>query len=402
MPLNSETLKLLSNSPSISSSNPPSFSPNRVGIRNSTDYSPFGVELDGRTVNLEGYRYGFQNQEKDDEFKGEGSSYDFGARMYDARVGRWLSIDPLAVKYPYLSPYNFVANMPTIAVDPDGKEIIVVVASDEHDNSFKFINAAIRELRKMSNRKSASTQNRTLVLANVNNFYSEKAIAKIKSRGEKYGFSVMVVNSEQDLADYINGTQENVHGECRDIDKITAMKFYAHGTPGNIHMNYGFNSDWAINKKFIGKINENEPSTYSDDVFSKGACVTSYACRTGAGNDLSRGMDNPIGDLENNVGYQRTLSRTDKSLAQFMANEWDVRVYALLERSYYQSLFSTGYGFGNQFKNIKGNLDAEPEIIDGKTMTLGGSVKDVEVCDGMSNVSRKWWTFEKGKKALPN
>ena len=36
---------------------------NRVGIRNSTDYSPFGVELDGRTVSLEGYRFGYQGSE---------------------------------------------------------------------------------------------------------------------------------------------------------------------------------------------------------------------------------------------------------------------------------------------------------------------------------------------------
>jgi hypothetical protein len=42
-----------------------------VGIRTCSDYSPFGVELDGRTVSG-GYRFGFQNQEKDDEVKGEG------------------------------------------------------------------------------------------------------------------------------------------------------------------------------------------------------------------------------------------------------------------------------------------------------------------------------------------
>lgn len=41
-------------------------------------------------------------------------------------VSRWLSIDPLARKYPSMSPYNFVGNMPIIAVDPDGKEIKVL------------------------------------------------------------------------------------------------------------------------------------------------------------------------------------------------------------------------------------------------------------------------------------
>src|SRR5690554_2960130 len=70
------------------------------------------------------YRYSFQGQEHDDEIKGKGNSYDFGARMYDSRLGRWLTIDAKASKYPDLSPYNFVANNPILFIDPDGERII--------------------------------------------------------------------------------------------------------------------------------------------------------------------------------------------------------------------------------------------------------------------------------------
>ena len=63
-----------------------------VALVSVSDYSPFGVQLDGRTFEGAGYRYGFNGMEKDDEIhNSEGTSYDFGARIYDARIGRWLS-----------------------------------------------------------------------------------------------------------------------------------------------------------------------------------------------------------------------------------------------------------------------------------------------------------------------
>jgi RHS repeat-associated protein len=70
------------------------------------------------------YRYGFNGKEKDDEIKGDDNSYDFGARMYDPRVGRWFARDPLAKKFAEWSPYNFVMNNPINMIDPDGREPI--------------------------------------------------------------------------------------------------------------------------------------------------------------------------------------------------------------------------------------------------------------------------------------
>jgi len=54
-------------------------------------------------------------------------AYDFGARMYDARLGRWLSLDPLQAKYPQLSPYSFCNNNPVIYKDFDGRDYILVI-----------------------------------------------------------------------------------------------------------------------------------------------------------------------------------------------------------------------------------------------------------------------------------
>ena len=99
------------------------FDPEMVSI---SDYYPFGMQMEERTYSGTAYRFGFNGQEKDNEVKGDGNSLDFGARIYDPRLGRWLSLDPRSMKYPFLTPYNFVANSPLIFVDPNGKEIYFV------------------------------------------------------------------------------------------------------------------------------------------------------------------------------------------------------------------------------------------------------------------------------------
>jgi len=108
------------------------YSPNRVGIRNSSDYSPFGVELDGRTVSLEGYRFGFQDQEKDDEVKGEGRFLNFENRIFDPRIGKFLSLDRLAGKYVGQSPYVICGNTPIWAIDAQGDSVLFYSKSGEY------------------------------------------------------------------------------------------------------------------------------------------------------------------------------------------------------------------------------------------------------------------------------
>jgi RHS repeat-associated protein len=86
-----------------------------------SDYSPYGVELDGRHGSS-GYRYGFQGQEKDDEVKGEGNSWNYKYRMHDPRIGRFFAVDPLAGKYPWYTPYSFSGNKVIDAIELEGLE----------------------------------------------------------------------------------------------------------------------------------------------------------------------------------------------------------------------------------------------------------------------------------------
>jgi RHS repeat-associated protein len=68
-------------------------------------------------------RYGFNGKEKDDEVKGAGDSYDYGARIYDPRIGKFLSVDKLTKNFSWYTPYQFAGNTPIQAIDLDGKEI---------------------------------------------------------------------------------------------------------------------------------------------------------------------------------------------------------------------------------------------------------------------------------------
>jgi RHS repeat-associated protein len=91
-------------------------------IMSAQDYYAFGMIKPGRKYNVGGYRYGFNGKENDNDVKGEGNQQDYGLRIYDPRLGRFLSLDPLTDDYPELTPYQFASNRPIDGIDLDGAE----------------------------------------------------------------------------------------------------------------------------------------------------------------------------------------------------------------------------------------------------------------------------------------
>jgi RHS repeat-associated protein len=84
-----------------------------------------------------GYRYGFNGKENDNEVKGEGNQQDYGMRIYDPRLGRFLSVDPITRQYPELTPYQFTSNSPIACIDFDGEEKVwFMTRSYEHSAIF--------------------------------------------------------------------------------------------------------------------------------------------------------------------------------------------------------------------------------------------------------------------------
>jgi RHS repeat-associated protein len=102
----------------VAGSNPALIDHYTAVILSSQDYYAFGWEMPGRKYNSTNYRYGFNGKEKDGEWS---DNYNFGARIHEPRIGRFLSIDPLRIHYPSYSPYNYAVNSPLSYIDVDGE-----------------------------------------------------------------------------------------------------------------------------------------------------------------------------------------------------------------------------------------------------------------------------------------
>jgi RHS repeat-associated protein len=93
----------------------------QANVTSATDYYAFGAPMKGRGVDGS-YRYGFNGKENDNEVKGVGNSQDYGLRIYDTRLGKFLSVDPLSASYPWNSTYAFAENDVIRCGDLDGGE----------------------------------------------------------------------------------------------------------------------------------------------------------------------------------------------------------------------------------------------------------------------------------------
>ena len=85
------------------------------------DYYPFGGLMSNACNNVQPYKYNSKELDR----KGGLNWYDYGARHYDATIGRWHAVDLLSEKYYDWSPYNYCLDNPIKLIDSDGKAAII-------------------------------------------------------------------------------------------------------------------------------------------------------------------------------------------------------------------------------------------------------------------------------------
>ena len=91
------------------------------------DYYPFGMVMPGRDFSSDSYSYGFNGKENNNEIYGNSNLQDYGMRLYNVRLGKFLSIDPYLKDYPWNSTYAFAENDVIRNIDLDGLEKVLYI-----------------------------------------------------------------------------------------------------------------------------------------------------------------------------------------------------------------------------------------------------------------------------------
>ncbi|MDY0086422.1 MAG: RHS repeat-associated core domain-containing protein [Bacteroidales bacterium] len=117
-------------------------------VEQANDYFPFGMSFESKlpllTKSGSGNNKFKYNGKEEQEMPGKW--LDYGARFYDAGLGRWHGVDPHAENYYLWSPYHYAANNPIIMIDPDGRDILIILSRDKDGNVTENVKYENREL----------------------------------------------------------------------------------------------------------------------------------------------------------------------------------------------------------------------------------------------------------------
>lgn len=88
------------------------------------DYYPFGMVMPGRIWSEADYRYGYQNQEEDEELWRGAVSYKY--RIEDPRSSRFFNVDPITKRFPHNAAYAFSENRVIDGIELEGLEVVTI------------------------------------------------------------------------------------------------------------------------------------------------------------------------------------------------------------------------------------------------------------------------------------
>ncbi|MFC2187423.1 RHS repeat-associated core domain-containing protein [Fulvivirgaceae bacterium LMO-SS25] len=210
-----------------------SISSSQAVIIQENHYYPFGMQIAGLELDLGSKnRYLYNGKELQDDH--DLDWHDYGARMYDAQIGRWHVVDPMADSYLSFSPYNYTLNNPLSNIDPNGMWVSTFQISQflaqqtdpdrRSDEGSSFIQSVSRGFKKFVGKFLSGSE-------------SEGEVVEEEQGGESMGLDVLQGTGRPDEDGYIsfwearnwyrNGEGKSLYANLAGLDlgKISAKDF---------------------------------------------------------------------------------------------------------------------------------------------------------------------------------
>jgi RHS repeat-associated protein len=213
----------------------------------------------------DGYRLGFNGKEKDNEVYGEGNLYNFGARIHDARIGRFLSVDPLYKKNAGSSTYSYAANNVISCMDKNGMDSFLAITQPSPGSNVLWVTTVIKvsDQGKDAVMYIHQDKDENITYGEWQDGFNEREAEKMNSNASGYGDGTKTFAQVMNVSRKVNNVfqyERNTNIKMHDKKPGTeygnvAMHFF------DFKLNVLFNTDMATID-----INSIQPGKYEDAI----------------------------------------------------------------------------------------------------------------------------------------
>jgi len=188
------------------------------GLVSREEYYPFG---ETSYCYFGKQRYRFCGKERDEE----SGLYYYGARYYAPWCCRFVSVDPLAAKYPFYTPYQYAGNQPVISVDIDGLE------GDKPNNSQKVEISRTETIKSDDSNKTSITKKFDIefsgdkIIVHTTDTKVDVLDGEVVSRNEVTAGPYIIERGTREEDEFLSGVLEKVD-LAKDVGKGATAGFW--------------------------------------------------------------------------------------------------------------------------------------------------------------------------------